>query len=461
VKTMMVNFDIFKWNTGTTVSEMVPSLFQRSSGGDLQFSLTPLWQTYGFTMIFGIIGLCLLAYTVAKRWEPEKLLVIIWTVVILLATFGQRRFNYYLIVNAALLSGYLSWEVLRIAGLREMARARTVASRDRKQLPKSKRHKESREQPYRLRSSHAFVALALIVIFALFTIIPYTKVDLYGTGTARMVSAIDYAKRTSDLIPGEPRYEPPEAWCESLTWLSKDTPEPFDDPDFYYSRYGAFDYSDYPEAYGVTAWWDYGYWIVRIGHRPPSQNPGGVIPAVAQFFVAQNETDGEKVLDARGARYVILDYEFITGKFYGAVDATGGSQQDYYDYFVVTDQQGNSFLRPYYFPKFYQSMSARLYCFGGTAVTPAPGDCQVISWTVQGQYKVITHTESCDSYQAALTYIAGLSSGNHHIVNSSPFVSPVPLEELTGFKLRRDSVITERMSATEHIPQVRIFEYVK
>ncbi len=149
---------------------------------------------------------------------------------------------------------------------------------------------------------------------------------MYGTGTARMVSAIDYAKRTADLIPDEPRYEPPEAWCESLTWLRENTPEPFDDPNFYYSRYGAFDYSDYPEAYGVTAWWDYGYWIVRIGHRPPSQNPGGVIPAVAQFFVAQNETDGEKVLDARGARYVILDYEFITGKFYGAVTATGGSQ---------------------------------------------------------------------------------------------------------------------------------------
>ncbi len=223
-----------------------------------------------------------------------------------------------------MLSGYLSWEVLRLAGLRELARVRSAASRERKQLPKSKRHKEPKEQPYRLRSSHAFVALALIVIFALFTVIPYTKVDLYGTGTAQMVSAIDYAKRTADLIPDEPRYEPPEAWCDALTWLRENTPEPFDGSDLYYARYDRpFDYSGYPEAYGVTAWWDYGYWIVRIGHRPPSQNPGGVIPAVAEFFLAQNETDGQKVLDARGARYVILDYEFITGKFYGAVSRHG------------------------------------------------------------------------------------------------------------------------------------------
>jgi asparagine N-glycosylation enzyme membrane subunit Stt3 len=259
----------------------------------------------------------------------------------------------------------------------------------------------------------------------------------------------------------QPRFAPPEAWCESLTWLRDNTPEPFGDADFYYSRYDApFDYSNYPNAYGVMAWWDYGYWIVRIGHRPPSQNPGGVIPAVAQFFVAQNETDGEKVLDDRGARYIILDYEFITGKFYGAIDATGESQQDYYDYFVVTDQQGKSYLQPYYFPEFYRSMSVRLYCFEGKAVTPAPGDCKVISWTLQGQYKVITHTESCDSYQAALTYAAGLSSSNYNIVSSSPFVSAVPLEEVKGIKLCHDSPITEG-TGTSTIPQVCIFEYMK
>jgi len=471
VKTMMVNFDMFKWNTGTTVSEMAPSLVWRSSGGDLQFSLTPLWRTYGFAMIFGIIGLCLLAYTVAKRWEPEKVLLTIWTLVILLATFGQRRFNYYLVVNIALLSGYASWEILRLAGLRELARVRTAASRDRKQLPKSKRHKQSREQQtYQLRWSHAFVALALIVILSLFTIVPYTKVDLYGTGTPRMVSAIEYAQRTADLIPETPLFEPPEAWCESLTWLRENTPEPFDDPDFYYSRYGAFDYSDYPEAYGVTAWWDYGYWIVRIGHRPPSQNPAGAISAVAEFFLAQNESDGEKILDGRGARYVILDYQFVTGKFHGAVTVTGKSQDSYFDYFVeqATDAQGNAYLQltPYYFPQYYRSMSIRLYCFEGKAVTPAPGVCKVISWkwwesSEGAQYKMVIDKKEFDTADKASAWIAEQPSGNYEIVGESPFVSPVPLEELTGFKLRRDSVITERMSASEHIPQVRIFEYVK
>ncbi len=86
----------------------------------------------------------------------------------------------------------------------------------------------------------------------------------------------------------------------------------------------------------------------------------------------------------------------------------------------------------------------------------------MISWELRGQYKWITHTEHCDSYQAALTYAAGLPSSNYNIASDNPFVSPVPLEELTGFALRHDSQITKWSSNTgATIPQVRVFEYVK
>ena len=295
VKPMLDNFEIFNWNKGTTVSEMVPLLFQRSSAGALEFSLGPLWQVYGFSMLFGIVALGMLGYAVIKRWEPEKVLLIIWTLVILLAALGQRRFNYYLVVNVALLTGYLSWEILRLVGLRALAGEQDVDSGYRKKPQRSKRKKEPKRESYRLRPSHAYVALAAIGIFTLFSIIPYSKVDLYGTGTAQLVSTIDYAKATADLDPDQPRYAPPDAWMESLTWLREYTDEPFGDSDFYYARYDRpFDYSAYPDAYGVTAWWDYGYWIVRIGQRPPSQNPGGAIPSVAEFFLAQDESDGQK-----------------------------------------------------------------------------------------------------------------------------------------------------------------------
>jgi oligosaccharyl transferase (archaeosortase A-associated) len=464
VKPMLDNFYIFDWDKGTTVSEMVPLLYQRSSTGVLELSLSPLWQVYGFSLLFGIAALGMLGYVVIKRWEPEKVLLIIWTLVILLAALGQRRFNYYLVVNVALLTGYLSWEILRLVGLRALAGEQDVDSGYRKKPQRSKRKKEPKRESYRLRPGHAYVALAAIGIFTLFSIIPYSKADLYGTGTARLVSTIDYAKATADLDPDQPRYAPPDAWMEALTWLRKYTDEPFGNADFYYSRYETpIDYSAYPEAYGVTAWWDYGYWIVRIGQRPPSQNPGGAIPSVAEFFLAQNESEGQRILDEHGARYVILDFEFVTGKFHGAVSVTGKSGQDYYDQFVVETGDGELQLVTFYLPAYYQSMSVRLFNFGGKAVTPGPDECMVISWKLQQRegvwYKWVEDTETFDTYEAALAWMAVQPSGNYNIVSHNPFVSPVPLEEMEGFELLYGSETTVRVSG-EYIPRVRVFEYV-
>jgi oligosaccharyl transferase (archaeosortase A-associated) len=465
-KPMLDHLEIFKWNRGTTVAEMVPVLYDRLSSGELEFSLRPLWQVYGFSILFGVVALCILAYSMIRRWEPEKVLVILWTLVILLATLGQRRFNYYLVVNVALLTGYLSWEILRLAGLRQLVSEPGVESGGRKKSQRSKGRKESQQRSYRLTPSHAYVSLAAIVLLSLFTVLPYTEADLYGTGRPRWVSAIDYAKATARLTPDQPRYAPSDAWCESLTWLREYTPEPFGDPDFYYARYDTpFDYSNYPNAYGVMAWWDYGYWIVRIGHRPPSQNPGGAIPAVAEFFLAQDESEGQRILDERGARYVILDYDFVTGKFYGAISVTGKSQEDFYDSFLVevTDSQGQKKyqLIPLYFPAYFRSMSVRLYSFDGKAVVPKAGDCKVVTWTwqeIEGvRYKMVTKTQPFNTYEEALAFVARQSSGNYNIVSSDPLVSPVPLDELKDFVLRHDSEIM----VTDTIPQIRIFEYVK
>lgn len=467
VNQMLDNFYIFNWDKDTTVSEMIPSLL---STGSREFSLSMFWQSYGFSMLFGIAGLCMVGYAIARRWEAEKTLFIVWTLVILLAALGQRRFNYYLVVNVALLTGYVCWEILRLVGLRELARAHGVDARDRQKLPRSKRKKERQPEPYRLRPSHAFVSLALIVFLALFTIVPYASLDLEGTGKARPVSVIDIATETADLKPDQPRYAPPDGWMEALTWLKDNTDQPFGDADFYYSRYERpFDYSAYPEAYGVTAWWDYGYWIVRVGQRPPSQNPGGAIRSVAEFFLAQDGSEGERILDEHGARYVMLDYEFIVGKFHGAISVTGKSQDGFYDFFVeaVKDTEGNvSYyqIKPYYFPEYYRSMSVRLYCFGGKAVTPGVGDCKVITWTTwerEGKlYKLVDDKRDFDTFEEAAAWIAEQPSGNHNIVGENPFASPVALEEMEGFALRYDSDTTKKVPGG-YIPQVRVFEYVK
>jgi hypothetical protein len=175
--------------------------------------------------------------------------------------------------------------------------------------------------------------------------------------------------------------------------------------------------------------------------------------------VAQDESEGQRILDEIGARYVIMDSDFVLWKIDAAMSVTGKSAQ-LHDSFVQ-EYQGEYYLRTYFFPEYYRSMSVRLYCFGGKAVTPAAGDCQVISWTLQGQYKVLTGTpQPFDTYEAALAWIDSQGSGNYQIVGSSPLISPVPLEELEGFSLCHDSESKAPVSKTETMPQVRIFEYV-
>ena len=448
VKPMLDDLGIFRWQRDTTVAEMVPFLYERLSNGQLIFSLRPFWEVYRTSILLSPIAFCIVAYLAIRKGEAEKTLLIVWTLVMLLATFAQRRFNYYLVVNIAVLTGYLSWEVLRLAGLRETSPEPSLQPETPQKAHKlkSKKAKKPERSAFRFKPTYAYVALTSAAIF-LFLYFP----------------TIDRSIETARVTPEQPRFAPTSEWLESLNWLRENTDEPFGDSDFYYARYGdSVDYSQYPQAYGVTAWWDYGYWIVRIGHRPPSQNPGGAIPAVAEFFLSQDETEATRILDERGARYIMLDYSFVTGKYYGAINVTGKSEQDFYEDFLVQTQDNKTLesVRLYY-PEYYQSMSVRLYNFGGKVVTPGKGECMAVSWKFypyEGvDYKLVTDTETFDTYEKALEFIA--THPNYRIVGWNPFVSPVPLEELKTFRLCYDTKASVRWEEDVKGPALRIFEY--
>lgn len=466
---MTEHFVILKWDSGTTVSEMIPFLWVRESPGG-HYAVDAFWNYYGFTMIFSILGLALLGYTVIRRWEPEKVLLLVWTLIILLAALAQRRFNYYLVVNIAVLTGYACWYGLYLVGLKGLTAEPRPAPEVRGRRDRGKR--KNRAESSRLNPAYASVALAAITIFCLFTVTPYTELDITGSGVPRWITLMDFAQETADRDPANASFEPPDVWFESLEWLRNNTPEPFDSADYYYARYETpLDYSVFPNAYGVMAWWDYGYWIARIGHRPPCQNPGGAVPQVCEFFIAQTEAEGAQIMDQFGGRYVILDYQLmsINSKFYGPFSLTGKDQADYWDTFLVetTDSEGQKSYTPavFFYPAYYQCLSVRLYLFEGRAVTPAPGDCKVITWTrrvAEGvEYKVVSQTETFNSYAAAQAAIASraASGKSYSIVGSDPRVSPVPLEELASFSLVHDSAQTVNWTGSAAVPYIRIFEY--
>ncbi|MBI4267340.1 MAG: glycosyltransferase family 39 protein, partial [Chloroflexi bacterium] len=105
VRSALERFTVFV-PTGTqlTTLEMQPFLFP---GGN--FSWQVAWGNFTTSFILSIIALAILTcYLFSRRSKAERNLLVIWSLVILVATLGQRRFAYYFAVNVALLTGYLS-----------------------------------------------------------------------------------------------------------------------------------------------------------------------------------------------------------------------------------------------------------------------------------------------------------------------------------------------------------------
>ncbi len=437
LRSMVNQMGIFSWHIGTSNLEMQPLLLP--SG---QFSFTVVWGNFTTGSFLSLIGLCLLAYmTVRNRGEADKTLLIVWTLVILAATLAQRRFNYYLAVNVALLTGYVSWQVLRFAASLGGSYRPAIRPEPARRKKKSKQ-KRTQTAYVGIRARWAYVSLAAIVVFF---VVLYPNVS-----KARQAAS-------------QTRFAPGDAWLESLSWLTENSTEPFGNADFYYERYSTpFDYPD--TAYGVTAWWDYGYWITRVAHRMPSNNPGagasGGNLEVAKLLVAQDEATASEIMNELGSRYLITDYQIVTGKFHAPVTLSGLDLEDFQATFYYREQQDSPTLRPVtiYFPEYYRSVAVRLHNFGGEAVVP--DEIMVISWewrtsTERTRYREITATRSFPTYEEAAEFVEEQESGNHQIGSPNPFVSPVPLEELEHFELRHSE------GDMGGIPEVRAFEYIE
>jgi len=281
-------FDIFFWSGSRTILEMQPILYPRGElttqlawgNFNTNFFLIPPWPQLPSLLHWipglSLISLGILTYLVIKQGNAEKSVLIVWSVVILLATLGQRRFAYYFAINAAVLTGYLSWQFLRFAGFKKLT-AKPVETSERLKREKA-RPKKRQKAGFRLTYRHINMALAVIIVFFL-VFFPNIKPTI--------------------SIASQAHFAPDDAWTSSLSWLKENTPEPFDKPDFYYQLYEPpllEERYHYPEsAYGVMAWVDYGYWITRIAHRPVNLTPGPGGAYVAKFFLSQDEDSTQEI----------------------------------------------------------------------------------------------------------------------------------------------------------------------
>jgi len=445
LKSMTSAFNMFVWPMEVTILEMRPFLFL----GD-NFSWMIAWGNFTTGFFISFISLGILIYFIVKKGESDKTLFIVWSLVILALTLSMRRFAYYFVVNVALLTGYFSWLILQFAGLRESVGEPVQSSRQMKK-------KVKRRQRHQVIASYGNVALGIVVVFFLVfypNIGPMPKIGFSPAGTKL---AIDTASQV--------RFAPTNGWCESLDWLRNNTPEPFGDADFYYEKY---EQESIPQAsYGVTAWWDYGYWITRIGRRVPSVNPGcGPTDNVASLFVAQNESFANGIMDELNSKYIIADYDIAVvtpyaSKFHAIATWSGSSKEKFYDIYGY-QQEGQVVPVLLFYPEYYRSLIVRLYNFDGKEFIPQ--NVLVISYDERiygdGQpYKLIISVESLPNYEEASAYIASRDSGNYRIVSDNPFVSPVPLKALDHYELIYGSNSKRAALMDTLISEVKIFEY--
>ena len=433
-------------STATTTLELQPMLFPRG-----QFTWSILWGNFTTTVILAPIAMVALIVSVIKdRGKAESgLLLVIWSVVMIALMLDQRRYAYYAVVDVAILVAYLSCLVVNPVikwSTQVMATAKKKESRKARRKARRKRIKRGGTAISSRPVSADYFLPVLVVVAILLTLVP-----------TNLTAAIQTAKTAT--------FTPSDAWQSAMLWMRDSTPEPFGDD--LYDDYSPLLEKDLPEGavgheffisngkrylasptpdYTVSAWWDYGYWITRIGHRVPNANPAqnkAAVERVANLFLSERDDYHGQVSDLK-SRYVILDNDISLNKFYAVASWGGKDSSDYYGVYSVLDGETRRDVILFY-PAYYETLLSRLYNFNGEAVIPER--------TVVITYDSNTVLEAKEfaDYQQAVEYVA--STPNTRIVGTNPTISPVPLAKM-DYELVYSSV-----EMVNNMPDVKIFEY--
>jgi len=270
-----------------------------------RFFSNPVWYQFALSFYFAIIGFLFLFYYLRKGIDKGTLFLLIWTLIVLTLALYQRRFTYTLAVNVAILAGFL-------VDMITFHLTNIINSIFKLKL-------------LDVKSGHiAMIILAVLVI--------------------------PNAIQAYNMAQAPPK--PTDDWYDSLVWLRENSPDQGKSP-----------------QYGIMAWWDYGNWILYISKRPVIANNfqlGG--DEAARFFIEDNETIANNIMDTRKARYIIMDMRMglnkfqdgnqisIQGTFFSIADFAGKDIAMYFD--------KNGFPNNNYF----QTMYSKMHVFDGAGL---------------------------------------------------------------------------------------------
>ena len=76
-------------------------------------------------------------------------------------------------------------------------------------------------------------------------------------------------------------------------------------------------------------------------------------------------------------------------------------------------------------------------------------------------FKLITYVQVLPSYEEATAYVSSQKTGNHQVVGTNPFASPVPLGALEDYRLIYSSDDAVGLPGDgKTVPEVKIFEFI-
>lgn len=339
----------------TAVVVALPGLIPTIAGN---LGLNPTWS--GIVLVGGL----LFASVVIGDHDAEKAFVVVWTLFLIAAAFTQVRFNYYLAVPVAVISGYAGATLLHSDYVNIGAVRSSVDD---------------------VEAIHVFAVVAILLVL----IVPLAASVTLSTPRGNIQTSTAAQTGASTGPGGVTGWEP------MLDWMQNNTPAEGDygnannaDQLDYYGTYHQTDDYDYPKgSYGVMSWWDYGHWITVLGERIPDANPfqGGATYA-ANYLLAQNETQANNILDSKGTadektRYVAVDWQMaaVNSKFSApTVFAENASQYDYYRPMLQQTESGGYQIQAYvHSQNYYETMMVRLFRYQGSAMSPEP---IVVDW---------------------------------------------------------------------------------
>jgi len=256
----------------------------------------------GLNLLFSLAGIAASIMYIRSAEGDKKqgqLLLLVWAILALLLTFGQSRFLYLSTITMGVLISILFFQGLQLV----------------------ERFMNDRKQ-----ESPKVLAVILFLILVLPT----------------LADAISFAQSTPPAVAGD--------WDQSLVWLKDNS--------------NATSFYDRPEnvpEYSVMSWWDYGNWILYLAKRPVVANnfQAGWEDA-ARFYLSESEERATAVLNARGSKYILTDYNLIYGKLPALIT---WAREDLSSYIKYEDYGSQVAALPT--QRLFNTTIARLYFFDG------------------------------------------------------------------------------------------------